>query len=505
MVDEKDISKVFAGIKESKKTNPPPKKPVKPIPKSKPLVVKKVVMKPVIEPPVCGNCRSTLAEDPTIKKRKMKYANGKEFEDYLCDECYEMSQKGESDVDLVTEPEETPQEQKPKPKPKPKPPAKKPKLPPKKTPSKKPEPKKSIIKKPPPQVGDKELEAAREKVKEKLTKKTPVMKTSQKSSDLIVGKNVPITESSVRKVLGFENIQFADPFEGESLVEKQTICVIGNPKSGKSVLALSAYRGILDPDFLPSPYDHIKGKYTECNHKKPRIDCDYCRPTITYAITMDDKTFKPAKRFNKNGFRIIHVLRGLEHYRTTTDTLRLMTGELTIHYIINLIRKWIPEHCEENYFIKQPDFFFIDDLDILARVAEDAMRNHFGFGVFDRFDWKYWDKRNQFVNDIHREGQKLPNEGHLYATYTKWDDKKLEDGSEVSQKKPKWAGDIEKKTDTLIQTHTFEGDTMKFLAQVISAKDPGWSYMKMDVESDFQLRGGMWNLRENAPDNFKTV
>jgi len=356
---------------------------------------------------------------------------------------------------------------------------KKPKKPKKKRP---PKPRKKKA----PQISDDDIEKETEKEPEKPKKKI-IKKSREKVEPLKAGIH---TELELLNRLGADIVEFADPFENEEYIDKQTIVIVGRGKQGKSTLGLSAERGMFDTDNYPNP--------DECEHNNPTNGCPFCRPTITYAITMDDKTFKPAKKYMSDT-RVIHVLRGMEHYREGTDALRLITSGLTQKYIDDLLLRWIPQHCKKNYEIDKPDFVLVDDLQILQNVYNHAMRQSFGFGVYDVFNWKNWTRRNQFVNETHRLANNLCGEALVYCTYEKWQDKKMEDGKEVSVKVPAWAGDIEKKTDTLIEASSMEGETMSFMAQVKSAKDTYWSYDKVKATTDFKGHGGLWNLLENAP------
>lgn len=56
----------------------------------------------------CGQCLETSDKDFTIKKRKIKFADGSEREDNLCDECFEHTQKVEEDS-KIEKPEVTPE------------------------------------------------------------------------------------------------------------------------------------------------------------------------------------------------------------------------------------------------------------------------------------------------------------------------------------------------------------------------------------------------------------
>lgn len=519
---ESELGKIFDNIKEgrspssSKKSTESitPRKPTRSIIKKK----KKDVL-------TCGQCQKTSDKDSTIKKRRFKYADGSDAEDSLCDECFEsLVEPDEAESSEIEKAESIPEDESPEQEPH------KTNLEELKTSEEEkleekilPEEKEVVEpvehkdetnekdekkkKRPPRPPRSRKRKATTEKkekgvdVKEttKLEEKKPqprVIKPDKSKREVV--KAGIISEDKLKKILGQDQIDFEDPFKAEELIVTQTIVIVGKGKRGKSTLALSVVRGMFDRDNAPSDYDNKKKVFEKCGHKKPTHGCQNCRATVIYAITMDDKTQKPAKDA-RSEHKIIHVIRGMEHYREGTDALRLLTSHLTQKYVDNLLLKWIPEHCEKNYKIPKPDFVLIDDLQILQNVYNHAMRESFGFGVYDKFDWKHWTRRNQFVNETHRLANTLSKEALIYCTYEKWQDKEKEDGSTVSIKMPAWAGDIEKKTDTLIEVFYHEGDKMAFLAQVKSAKDVYWSYRKDKVTTDYKGHGGLWNLLQNAP------
>lgn len=545
-MSEDEVSEIFSSISKSKddtgtskvdspksksdakKKPPKPKKGKFPPPKRKKTPPKKP--KEDIE---CGNCRESQKKDPTIKKRDVEWADGSAGSDYLCDECFalfdttldpkikeklenltpeeksnmfklsdEDMEKMEKEAEATPEPESLkgqiqeeakviakeaaaktvaePEAEEDTPK--------KPKPPKKKAPPKPPKKKKA------PQVTDEDVEKADPEPKKPKRK---VLKKSKEEVSLKA--SIKLTELQMENLLGEAEIDFGEDLEDdEEGADKQTIVIVGRGKRGKSSLAFTAQRGMMDRDNAPHSFS-IEERFDGCDHEEPTHGCQKCRPTIFYAISMDGKTFKPAKR-SKSPTKVIHVIDGRKHYRESTDVYRLLSSSLTQRYIDHLLLIKISADCKKRYGIEKPDFIVIDDLQILQSIYNHAMRQYFQLGVYDQVDWKKWTLRNQYVNTTHQFANELCNESLIYCTYEKWQDKEREDKSKFALKSPAWAGDIEKKTDTLIEVSYVEAETMEFFAQVKSAKDPYWSYTKQRVTTDYQGRGGLWNILKNAPE-----
>lgn len=496
---EKGLSSMFAGIK----TKDNKEKTTIKVP-----AIKKEKETKESAPIRCGNCLTLQVDDESIKEQTVTHANGDVITDYLCDECYTVFEEDKT----KTEQEEAKKQIAPKIEGNPsettvppaiKPPAIKPPAikPPPITPVVSKTKKKRVIplgiKKPLKKVTKPVAAITVPITKSKVETGSSATTEVESVQEIIEAttENVPLvkglitSEAQLKELTSRDVIHFEDGEEIEDL-EGIVLTIMGLKGDGKTALALSAERGMFDPELAPDP--------SKCDHPEGK-ECEHCRPTIIFAISMDGQTNRIAKQYRAHGKRV-HVYNGLKYYSEKSDEVRLMTSTITCHFINDILTRQIPQRCKALYGIDRPDFIVIDDMEELAKLAEGKMRDEKGFTIYENFDWQYWTKRNMILDEIHRRAGEMSIEAIIYTTYQKWEEV-TEGDTQEKRKLPKWVASIKKKTNTTIETRGItQGDTRSFQALVLNAKDLGWTYIRRQVTTNFAGKGGLWNLKDPRND-----
>lgn len=185
-------------------------------------------------------------------------------------------------------------------------------------------------------------------------------------------------------------------------------------------------------------------------------------PGRIFAISMDQQTAIIWEEFfNKNSR--IEVWDGIEFFNSKNPETKLETAVKTVEYV-----NWLLENPCKNF---KPDWILIDGTERLSHVCEMAMRAQENLlpyeGVKNRNAWKY---RNDLINNIVQRATQIAKLGVVYTAFTSIETVTTATGEE-KREGPKWAGDIEQKTQIVIKTssHAIQGGRA-FVAEVESSK-----------------------------------
>jgi len=181
-----------------------------------------------------------------------------------------------------------------------------------------------------------------------------------------------------------------------------------------------------------------------------------------FAISYDQQTKIIHEEFFNSDPRI-EVWDGIEFFNSKDPETKLETAVKTVEY-----SNWLLENPCIKY---KPDWILIDGTERLTHVCEMAMRAQENLlpyeGVKNRNAWKY---RNDLINNIVQRASQIAILGVLYTAYTSIETVTTATGEE-KREGPKWAGDIEQKTQIVIKTSSEKMQNGRaFVAEVESSK-----------------------------------
>ena len=185
-------------------------------------------------------------------------------------------------------------------------------------------------------------------------------------------------------------------------------------------------------------------------------------PGRIFAISMDQQTAIIHEEFFNNDPRI-EVWDGIEFFNSKDPETKLETAVKTVEYV-----NWLLE----NPCIKfKPDWILIDGTERLSHVCEMAMRSQENLlpyeGVKNRNAWKY---RNDLINNVVQRASQIARLGVVYTAFTYIETVTTATGEE-KREGPKWAGDIEQKTQIVIKaTSAKTQNGRSFALEVESSK-----------------------------------
>ena len=185
-------------------------------------------------------------------------------------------------------------------------------------------------------------------------------------------------------------------------------------------------------------------------------------PGKIFVISMDQQSAIIHEEFFDNDPRI-EVWDGIEFFNSKDPETKLETAVKTVEYV-----NWLLE----NPCIKfEPDWILIDGTERLTHVCEMAMRSQENLlpyeGVKNRNAWKY---RNDLINNVVQRAAQIAKLGVVYTAYTNIETVTTATGEE-KREGPKWAGDIEQKTQIVIKTSSERiQNGRNFTAEVESSK-----------------------------------
>lgn len=185
-------------------------------------------------------------------------------------------------------------------------------------------------------------------------------------------------------------------------------------------------------------------------------------PGRIFAISLDQQTAIIHEDFFKKDSRI-EVWDGIEFFNSKNPETKLDTATKTVEYI-----NWLLENPCKKF---QPDWILIDGTERLSHVCEMAMRAQENLlpyeGVKNRNAWKY---RNDLMSNIHQRAVQIARLGVVYTAYTDIETITTATGEE-HREGPKWAGDIEQKTQIVIKTTSVSIQNGRaFILEVESSK-----------------------------------
>jgi len=185
-------------------------------------------------------------------------------------------------------------------------------------------------------------------------------------------------------------------------------------------------------------------------------------PGKIFAISYDQQTKIIHEEFFNSDPRI-EVWDGIEFFNSKDPETKLETAVKTVEY-----SNWL---LENPCIAFKPDWILIDGTERLTHVCEMAMRSQENLlpyeGVKNRNAWKY---RNDLINNIVQRASQIARLGVIYTAYTNIETVTTATGEE-KREGPKWAGDIEQKTQIVIKTTSGKMQNgIAFVAEVESSK-----------------------------------
>ena len=168
------------------------------------------------------------------------------------------------------------------------------------------------------------------------------------------------------------------------------------------------------------------------------------------------------EEFYKKDKRIT-VFDAVRYFSEIDPQMKLDSSERTFRYVNALLDGPIAE--------MKPDIIVIDGTEILQQICEMTMRCRNNLGMSEGFkNLNLWKERNMYMNQVHRKATQIAKTGVTYTAYLTIKEVTTA-GGEVRREEPKWAGDIEYKTQAVIKV---EGETVKdgrvFYATVENSK-----------------------------------
>ena len=185
-------------------------------------------------------------------------------------------------------------------------------------------------------------------------------------------------------------------------------------------------------------------------------------PGKIFAISLDQQTAIIHEDFFNKDPRI-EVWDGIEFFNSKDPQTKLETATKTVDYI-----HWLLENPCKKF---QPDWILFDGTERLSHVCEMAMRSQENLlpyeGVKNRNAWKY---RNDLINNFVQRATQIARLGVIYTAFTDVETVTTAMGEE-KREGPKWAGDIEQKTQIVIKTTSVPIQNGRaFVAEVESSK-----------------------------------
>jgi len=177
------------------------------------------------------------------------------------------------------------------------------------------------------------------------------------------------------------------------------------------------------------------------------------RDHVILAISFDGQTM-PIKQAlsrqhgNQVGNRII-VKSGVADYpRVTPKDWQVKSFE-SVKKVLGLLKKvsQLPEK-------KRPYIVLLDGMEILSKMCEQVMRYKYGLDAFSGFGERTrWHYRTFLMDAVHDHALQATRRHLVYTTYPTIVDKTTKNGEVIDREEsPRWLGNMEKKTDTVIRT-----------------------------------------------------
>lgn len=182
------------------------------------------------------------------------------------------------------------------------------------------------------------------------------------------------------------------------------------------------------------------------------------------AIAFDNKTVRVwEKRYNKNPR--VTVFNGMRYYKFSSKDGITKAAARSYKYLMKLI-----DRIEK----VKPDWILIDNSELFTRkIAEYYARYNWKLPPFSGAEWKLWDERNHYIQELFMRCYDIAKKGVIYTTYIRQTDTLIEDGRVIAKKEtPKWVDAIKYETDFVVKTWREPG-SKTFLAEIISSKDDG--------------------------------
>jgi len=185
-------------------------------------------------------------------------------------------------------------------------------------------------------------------------------------------------------------------------------------------------------------------------------------PGKIFAISLDQQTAIIHEDFYNKDPRI-EVWDGIEFFNSKDPETKLESAVKTVEYI-----NWLLENPCKKF---QPDWILFDGTERLSHVCEMAMRAQEKLlpyeGVKNRNAWKY---RNDLINNFVQRATQIARLGVVYTAFTEIETVTTA-MEEEKREGPKWAGDIEQKTQIVIKTTSTQIQNGRaFIAEVESSK-----------------------------------
>lgn len=345
--------------------------------------------------------------------------------------------------------------------------------------SKKGEEKETVKEKPVPETAETVKEP---ETKPEITPKSPTKSQSDKAAEILKAKAIKdpsITPDQIAKkteeLAGLITPEGAKALlEQESGVKTPKMTVPDMPSGVAQQTAIQEFVGkpkiVVDPsefdmsDAKPNPIITLAIFGDKADGKS---EAAMSLLGSQYWLSFDEKAI-PVWMEEFNSDPRIKIKDATRYLSKITGEDWLQSAEVSGRYIEHLLL------ADATKFL--PDWIVVDGLDIFIRdVCEMRMRYNRNLDPIKPFNLMFWKERNLMANNINLVASKIAKRGIIYTAYAINEEETITYGTIVTKKKkPRWAGDIEKKVDVVIRVERKETkDTIKFYATIESSKVKG--------------------------------
>lgn len=260
------------------------------------------------------------------------------------------------------------------------------------------------------------------------------------------------------------------------------------PKEEKIDKEMKKIQNIKDEEFVIEEEKGVAGKcvitiYGNKGEGKTMFALSF--PGKIAALSFDRKTGIIKANFYREESNRIKVYDAVKYL--SEDPEEYVSSSLkTYKYVIAILNKVKEE---------QPDWVVIDGVEILTRIAEQAMRKIFNLTPFQGIPnlsvWKY---RRLIMRNIHNKAVEACKRGVIYTTYTEKDEI-IEEGNIVSKKDvPKYFDILLWETDVVMKAYSKIGEYgKKFFIYVDSSKIPTFETGK-EFDVTFKRVGDIFKI-----------